>query len=200
MTGNEKRAFWRAFETGVKPGINKHAGPVSTVLKGGAKMLAGGAANYATGTFGLPQVGKGIVNTAVHTGAQLAPVVEGIGGSIVGRMGPSVTNPLTGNPLFGGKTVTGSHVFDRFAKHAFHMSPADLVDAAAYAAFAGSKFVDPHEHPVLHTALDAGALAALAGTTGYGMLAGKDEYKPGVKDLIGLGLMGSALYDRAKSH
>jgi len=189
MTENEKRAFWGAIGKG---------------LTGGAKMVGGAGLSAAKGMvgFGESAIGAKPLNWLANRGAQAYGTLSGLGGLVGGGAEgtPTIRNPLTGNALIGGKTVTGSLLVDRFAKHAFHMSPADMVDAAAYAAFAGSKFVDPHEHPLLHTALDAGALAALAGTTGYGMLAGKDEYKPGLKDLVGLGLMGSALYDRAKAH
>lgn len=187
MTENEKRAFWGAIGKG---------------LAGGAKMVGGAGLSAAKGLvgFGESAMGAKPLNWLANRGAQAYNTVSGLGGLVGGQGGGfSINNPLTGNPLIGG-AKTGSLLVDRFAKHALHMSPADMVDAAAYAAFAGSKFVDPHEHPLLHTALDAGALAALAGTTGYGMLSGKDEYKPGAKDLIGLGLMGSALYDRAKTH
>lgn len=177
------------------------------------KGVGGAAASAAKGMFGFGDAGFGFkpLNWAANAGAkvysQAAPLVNTVAGTGLAS-GFSINNPFTGSPLLGGggrtsyasDASTGSAILDNFTKEALHMSPSDLVDAAAYAAFAGSKFVDPHEHPVLHTALDAGALAALAGTTGYGMLTGKDDYKPGMKDLVGLGLMGSALYDRAKSH
>jgi hypothetical protein len=187
MTENEKRAFWGAIGKG---------------LMGGAKMVGGAGLSAAKGMvgFGESAIGAKPLNWVANKGAQAYGTLSGLTGLAGGPGGDfTVNNPLTGNPLIGG-AKTGSHLVDSFAKRAFHMSPADMVDAAAYAAFAGSKFVDPHEHPLLHTALDAGALAALAGTTGYGMLSNRDEYKPGLKDLVGLGLMGSALYDRAKAH
>lgn len=166
-------------------------------------MLGGAALSAGKGLvgFGESAMGAKPLNWLANRGAQAYGTLSGLGGLVGGgpEGGFTVRNPLTGNALIGG-TKTGSLLVDRFAKHALHMSPADIADAAAYAAFAGSKFVDPHEHPLLHTALDAGALATLAGTTGYGLLAGKDDYKPAAKDLVGLALMGSALYDRAKSH
>ena len=187
MTENEKRAFWNTLGKG---------------LVAGGKALGGAGLSAAKGMFGLGESSVGFkpLNWAANKGALAYGMFGGLAGLAGGSGGgPSITNPLTGNNLLGGPK-TGSLRLDSLAKTAFHMSPADMVDAAAYAAFAGSKFVDPHEHPLLHTALDAGALAALAGTTGYGMVANRDEYKPGLKDLVGLGLMGSALYDRTKAH
>lgn len=191
MTENEKRAFWGSMIKGIG---------------GAATSAAKGALGFGDAQFGWKPV-NWLANAGTKIYTQAAPLMSSIAGAGAGS-GFSINNPFTGNSIFGGggrtsyasDASTGSAILDNFTKHALHMSPSDIVDAAAYAAFAGSKFVDPHEHPVLHTALDAGALAALAGTTGYGMLAGKDDYKPGVKDLLGLGLMGSALYDRAKAH
>lgn len=176
----------------------KRAFNLGGALWTGAKGVAKAGVNAASGAIGFGQFGSGPAAYLGHGAGKVYNMASGlmpIAGPLASQAG--FKNPLTGEKI---GSITGSPLLDAFAKQAFHMSPADLIDAGAYGAFAASKFVDPHEHPLLHTALDAGALAALAGTTGYGMLAGKDDYKPGMKDLVGLGLMGSALYDRAKSH
>ena len=187
MTEQEKRAFWGALGKG---------------LWQGAKGLAGAGLSGVKGAvgFGASSMGNKAVNRAVNTITPLAMTGASLvsaGGGLFGGQGgqPGVNNPFTGNRI-----VTAS--LAPLSKEAFaeHMAPSDMVDAASYAAFLGSQFVDPHAHPELHAALDAAGLLGLAGTTAYGMAKSRDEYRPGMKDLVGLGLMGSALYDRVKSH
>lgn len=74
----------------------------------------------------------------------------------------------------------------------------EAIDTASYAAMIGSKFV-PHESP-WHTYLEGAGLLGLGGTTLASMVQNPAERKPGMKDLAGLALFGSALYDRFGNH
>lgn len=150
-----------------------------------APVLGKGAVNFAGGaTLG---VGKSMAAQA----GRAASTTSSIGHALTSTKGPSVMG-------FGlGKT---SAVLENAANRIKQLSPSDIADMASYGAFIGAKIADPEKHPILHNVLDAGGLIGLAGTTAYGMTRDKSERMPGAKDLMGLALMGSALYDRAKAH
>ncbi len=63
----------------------------------------------------------------------------------------------------------------------------------------GAKFVDPVKHPLAHKLLDYGGLAGLAGSTAHEMITDPGARKPGLKDLIGLGLFASGVHDRSQA-
>lgn len=155
-----------------------------------APALGKGAVNFAggamLGTGNL--IGKGTMASGIGRAASTG---SSIGHALTSTKGPSVM----GFPM--GKT---SAILENAANRVKQLSPTDIADIASYGAFMGAKVVDPVEHPVLHTVLDAAGLAGLAGTTAYGMTRDPHERMPGAKDLMGLALMGSALYDRAKAH
>lgn len=187
MDENEKIAFWSTLGRGLW-------GAAKTVGKG----LWGAGSTAARTMSGLP-----FLNPVSPTGSQT--LNRGIATLLpIGMTAYSLMPTLSeaGMKFSHAAPSTGSATLDRLAKLAAfdHMSPSDAIDAAAYAAFLGSKFVDPAKDPRLHAALDAAGLLGLAGTTAYGMAKSPGEYKPGVKDLAGLALMGSALYDRTKAH
>ena len=157
MNENEKRAFWGAIGRG---------------LWSGAKTVGGAALSGAKGMIGLAPsaIGNKAVNRFAHTALPIAQTVHSISGNLTGPGGgPGLNNPFTGNPILkasSARATTGVGALDGLAKAAFagHMSASDVADALAYGAFGASKFVNPHEHPALHTALDAGALGVLGAT------------------------------------
>lgn len=108
--------------------------------------------------------------------------------------GPNSTNASATAATAGGRVGYAS-LQDRVEKLAFGVGNA--INVASYGAMIGANLV-PHDHPA-HAYLEAAGLLGLAGTTGYDLLSGHDEWKPGLKDLVGLGLFASALHDRTKS-
>ena len=83
-----------------------------------------------------------------------------------------------------------------FSKIAFGVG--DAVNVGSYGAMIGASLL-PHEHP-WHSILEGAGLVGLGGTTIAAMAGDPAERKPGLKDLAGLALFGSALYDRYKNH
>lgn len=72
----------------------------------------------------------------------------------------------------------------------------DAINVGSYGAMIGATLL-PHKHP-WHTYLEGAGLVGLGGTTLASMVGDPAERKPGLKDLAGLALFGSALYDRYK--
>jgi len=182
----------QAFVGALAPGARSLAAPA---LAAGKKLIGptasrvvGGAVNAAKGYTGLGTA-KGFAGAAGNA-ASMAPQITGALTS--GNKGPSVMGFKVGS-------AADSAILKRAALQLGALGPSELADIASYGAFIGAKLVDPVKHPVLHNVLDAGGLLGLAGTTAYGMTQNKAERMPGAKDILGLGLMGSALYDRATS-
>jgi hypothetical protein len=191
MNKTEKHAFWGALGKGLM-GAGKQA------------LIAG--ANYGASSMGVPfQIGKGPAARAGQLAGQAKNMYD-MAGNLTGAAGGS--GGLLGGMIPFGKSgsVTGSALLDHLAEKVAssgalsHIGPSELADIAAYSAFIGGKLVNPHDHPRLHAALDAAGLLGLGATTAYGLSKGTDSGVPAAKDLLGLGLMGSALYDRYRSH
>lgn len=180
---SEKQAFVGALRAAGGAALNAGAKLIGPT----ASKAVGAGARALGGYTGLGPSGgvAGALGTAAGT------VPQGIK-SITGGKGPSVMGMKVGS-------AADSAVLKRAALQLGALGPSELADIASYGAFIGAKLVDPVKHPVLHNVLDAGGLLGLAGTTAYGMTQNKGERVPGAKDLLGLGLMGSALYDRATS-
>ena len=194
MTEQEKRAFWKAL---------------GQMAWSGARNLGIAGANYQASQMGVPfRIGSGPAAQVGQLAGQAKGMID-LAGSLTGGSGGS-GGLLGGNISFNAPSkvasYTGSFLLDKVAEKVAssgalgHLGPAELADIAAYSAFIGGKLVDPHKHPQLHAALDAAGLLGLGATTAYGLAKGTDSGAPAVKDLLGLGLMGSALYDRYRSH
>ena len=191
MNKTEKHAFWGALGKGL--------------WNAGKKGVVAGA-NYVSSSMGLPfTIGSGAAARAGQMAGQAKNMYD-MAGNLTGAAGGS--GGLFGGVIPFGKSgsVTGSALLDQFAEKVAssgalsHIGPSELADIAAYSAFIGGKLVNPHDHPRLHAALDAAGLLGLGATTAYGLSKGTDSGVPAAKDLLGLGLMGSALYDRYRSH
>lgn len=144
-----------------------------------------GIGNFASGAFmGGRMAGATGLGRLAH-GAGIATAMAPIAKTVM----PGTAGAQQG----GGPSISGP-----FGKLAFGIG--DAIDAGSYGAFLGSKFVNPETHPRLHTALDAAGLLGLAGTTAHSLATNPGDRKPSVKDLAGLALMGSALYDRTRAH
>jgi len=155
--------------------------------------LGKGALNVGKGMFGMgPTAKAGLAGKALNYGAQAyttaAPVMSAMS---TGKGGASVNMPW--------KSAAVSPVLrSTYAKLA-HLGASDLADVASYGSFIGAKLVDPHKHPKLHAALDAAGLLGLGATTAHSMFTNPADRGPSAKDLTGLALMGSALFDRMRS-
>lgn len=176
MTSRQKIAFWGA-------------------MAGAAKAVGRGAGSFGKGLFfAKPMAGAGAAGKAMNFAGKATSAGAPIAASMAaGSNGPSVMG-------FGGGSKVGSLLLERAAVKVASWGAGDVVDAASYGSFIGAKFVDPVKYPTLHTALDAAGLLGLTATTAHGLATTPAERGPATKDLIGLGLMGSALYDRAKQH
>jgi len=138
---------------------------------------------------------------------QSTALKAGVAAGVLSAGSSAATNTKAGPSLMGGfvplsknsSLKVGEYLNLRLAEKIAGGIPG-VLDGLAYGAFIGSKFIDPDKHPIAHSLVDGGALATLAGTTAYGMYKDPHEFKPGLKDILGLSLMGSALYDRHKAH
>ncbi len=172
-------------------------------LLGAVARGAGGALARGTGNFAKGLVGAGPMSGARFGGraANWAGKATGVVAPVASAMGAGEGASFLG---MGGKNVqaslTGSPVLDHVAVKVARMGASDLIDAASYGSFLGAKLVDPHTHPRLHTALDAAGLLGLGATTAHSLITNPADRAPSIKDLAGLALMGSALYDRSKAH
>lgn len=156
-----------------------------------------GAGNFGKGMFMLgPTAKAGLGGKAMN----MAGKAYGIGAPVVDAMRSGQSGPSVMGMGLGGTPKTGSHLVDHFAMKLARLGASDLADIASYSAFIGSKVVDPHKHPKLHTALDAAGLLGLGATTAHSLATNRADRAPAAKDLVGLALMGSALYDRTKAH
>lgn len=165
----------------------------------GAVARAGGGLLRGAGSFGKGLLGAGALSGAGRAGKalNLAGKATSVIAPVAGAMGAGQGANVMG---FGGAPKTGSCVLDRVAVKAAQLGASDLADIASYGTFIGAKLVDPHAHPRLHTALDAAGLIGLGATTAHSLATNPADRAPSAKDLVGLALMGSALYDRAKAH
>jgi hypothetical protein len=186
-------------------GVAGAGSAVGSAVNATARNAGSGALNMARGAIGLgAREGAGLAGkTMAGLGAAgMAAMPIGMAMSS-GQNGPQFS-VLGQDVLGGGRTVTGSEepspLLVNAARKLAELSAADLADVASYGAFMGGKLVDPVKHPILHNALDAAGLVGLGATTAHSMLSNRAERKPGLKDLVGLALMGSALYDRAHNH
>jgi hypothetical protein len=175
MPTNQKTAFWGTLAR----------------MGGG---LARGVGNFGKGLFGFgPLASAGRVGKAINFAGKATGVVAPVVGAMSANQGASILG-------FGGTPKTGSLALDRVAIKVARLGVGDIVDIASYGSFIGSKLVDPKKHPRLHTALDAAGLLGLGATTAHSLITNPADRGPAAKDLLGLALMGSALYDRAKAH
>lgn len=163
------------------------------MVRAGASAIGKGAFNFGKGLLfadaakGAGAVGKGM-NMAGKATATLGPIAASMG---------TTTNAGPAASVAGMEFKAGS-LDERLFKLAFAMTPVDMFDAANYLAFAGSKLI-PKSNP-WHHRLEYGGLTGLGLSTGYEMMRTPGERKPGIKDLIGLALMASAVHDRSQSH
>lgn len=178
-------------------------GAAAKGLWGATKATGRGAANFGKGMLFMgPTSGAGAGAKAMN----YAGKATAIGGPIAGSLMPqqSAKPGMAAGPfemvnkVGSVKQAAIASALEKYAgisrreKQAFGLS--DAADIASYSAFIGAKLT-PHDHP-LHAALDAAGLIGLGATTAHGMLTSPPERGPGAKDLLGLALMGSALYDR----
>lgn len=171
----EKQAFWGA------------------ALRG-ARAAGGLAVNGAKGYLGFGATqGATRAGRLVNKGATAASIGIPLAGSIgIGQ----AQAPVPGANEYKAASLDARLL--RLTKLSFDATPKNLAEMAGYAAFLGAKTL-PEDSP-WHWGLDVAGLAALGATTGVDMFTNPHEFKPGVKDLVGLGLMGSALYDRYQHH
>jgi len=175
MDAKQKIAFWGAIARGA-----------------GSAMR--GAGNFGKGLFGagaLASAGRG--GKALNMAGKATGVIAPVAGAMAAGQGASVMG-------IGGQPKTGSLVLDAVGLKVANLGASDLADIASYGSFIGAKLVDPHTHPKLHAALDAAGLLGLGATTAHSLATNPADRGPSAKDLAGLALMGSALYDRAKAH
>lgn len=166
---------------------------LGTVARMGGS-LARGAGNFGKGLFQFgPMASAGRAGKAMNMAGKATGVVAPVASAMGAGQGASIMG-------MGGQPKTGSVLLDRVAQKVARLSPSDLADIASYGSFIGAKLVDPTKHPHLHTALDAAGLLGLGATTAHSLATNPADRAPSAKDLVGLALMGSALYDRAKAH
>jgi hypothetical protein len=156
--------------------------------------LARGAGNFGKGLLGMGALSSaGKAGKAMNMAGKATGVIAPVAGAMSAGQGASFMG-------FGGAPKTGSLALDRVAVKVARLGASDLVDIASYGSFIGAKLTDPHTHPRLHAALDAAGLLGLGATTAHSLATNPADRAPSAKDLVGLALMGSALYDRAKAH
>jgi len=176
-----------------------------------------------TAARGALSVGKGLVmpfsgagakaslgQKALHAGASAYAIGAPIADSVAPSAKPPATAHIAGRTFGSGqrdnsggmKSAALDERLSRLVKVALSIGPfslqhpKDLIDIGSYGAMIGSKLL-PHDHP-WHTGLEAAGLIGLGSSVGADMLMDPGERKPGAKDLAGLALFGSALYDRWK--
>lgn len=170
---------------------------LGAVVGAGAKALGSGALNFGKGMFFAGATrNAGIGGKAMN----MAGKATAIGGPIASSMGSGQRSGPSAS--VGGMEINGS-LDERLyrlvrSKVAFDIDPVQAAEAASYAAFIGAKLA-PKDSP-WHAGLDIAGLAGLSGATAADMYRNPEERKPGVKDLIGLALMSSALHDRMSGH
>lgn len=156
--------------------------------------LARGAGNFGKGVLGMGALSSaGKAGKAMNMAGKATGVVAPVAGAMSAGQGASFMG-------FGGQPKTGSLLLDRLAMKIAQLSPSDLADIASYGSFIGAKLTDPVKNPKLHAALDAAGLIGLGATTAHSMATSPADRGASAKDMLGLALMGSALYDRAKAH
>ncbi len=191
----------------------KQAGPMVS----GAMALGRGAMNFGKGLFGAGAMSSaGMAGKAMNVAGKVtgvaAPIVGTLGAGAVARQGGPTLN-VAGMQMGGGGpgSQAGAHYAEAFVKAAglavlsrgekLANGAAPLwrnaLEAGSYGAMIGSKFVDPHS--AWHKALDYGGLAGLGIATGHEMLTDPNARKPGLKDLLGLGLFASGVHDRSNA-
>lgn len=163
----------------------------------GTLARMGGGLARGAGNFGKGMLGMGALSSAGKAGKamNMAGKVTGVVAPVAGAMGAGQGASFMG---FGGAPKTGSLALDRVAVKVARLGASDLADIASYGSFIGAKLTDPHTR--LHAALDAAGLLGLGATTAHSLATNPADRAPSAKDLVGLALMGSALYDRAKAH
>jgi hypothetical protein len=197
--------------------VAAHATKVGFVYAG-AKLVANAGVNAAKGLFHAgPTAGAGVTGRLANVAGKWGPAALAVGGS-VSNMGGRPNGPrvfgmgMPGMPRQDAQMAKGpsqagfklGSVVEEIAKLHLVKSALDAssaINLGSYGAF-GLGTALHHSHPRLATGLEAAGLAGLAGTSAH------DAYKshqgggspaPGLKDLLGLALMGSALYDRSKT-
>ncbi len=181
-------------------------------------MAANVGVNAAKGLFHMgPTAGAGFTGRVANVAAKYGPAAMAIGGS-VSAMGGRPNGPsVFGMPVPGmqrqnvqqpqGPSQTGfklGSVVEKIAKIHLVKSGMDAstaINLGSYGAF-GLGTALHHSHPRLATGLEAAGLAGLAGTSAHDAYTSRQaggSGAPGIKDLLGLALMGSALYDRNKT-
>lgn len=176
----------------------KSAGLLGTAARGAWNVGKGVIAPF-SGTSATSSLGQ----KALHGMASAYTVGQPMAASLAPAASPPATANIAGRSFGNGQRDNGTVHTAQWkvaaVKAAFGLqNPKDLLDMGSYAAMIGSKLL-PHDNP-WHTRLEAAGLLGLGGSVGADMIADPHERKPGAKDLVGLGLFGSALYDRWKQH
>jgi len=164
---------------------------LGSLARAGGGLLRGGL-NFGKGMLMMgPTAKAGLAGKAMN----VAGKAYGVAAPVMGAMSTG-QNGATFMGMGGPKT--GSLALDMIATKVARLSPGDLADIASYGSFIGAKLV-PHDNP-WHKALDAAGLIGLGATTAHSLATNPADRGPSGKDLLGLALMGSALYDRHKAH
>ncbi len=192
----------------------KEALPLRAIGQG-AMALGRGALNFGKGLFGANSLASaGMAGKAMNVAGKVTSVAAPIAGSLgvgaVAHQGGPTLN-VAGMQMGGGGagSQAGAHyaeelvkaaglaVLSRGEKQANGPLWRNALEVGSYGAMIGSKFVDPHSP--IHKALDYGGLAGLGLATAHEMATDPGARKPGLKDLLGLGLFASGIHDRSKA-
>lgn len=187
LAGLEKGAFWGALAAGARTALPGAARAAGSFLGGAGRGLAG--MELAAGAGRAAQAGRTTAQIA-----QGATTAKGIYDTVK----PPEPPPPPPGVKPGMKVGSLDARLAQLVRSKIAFGVGDAVNVGSYGAMIGASLL-PHEHP-MHTLLEGAGLVGLGGTTLAGMLGDPAERKPGLKDLAGLALFGSALYDRYKNH